>query len=337
MSGQKVRAAVIGVGYLGRFHAQKYAALPGCTLAAVVDSNPAQAQKVARELGVAWFTDHRQVLDLVDAVSVVTPTETHHQVAGDFLRAGKDVLCEKPITTSLEEADDLLALAAEHQRILQVGHLERFNPAVEEMFSRANRPMFIECNRIAPFKARATDVDVALDLMIHDLDIILALMDDDPCRVSAVGVAVLGDKADVINARLEFATGAVANVTASRLAPRDERRMRIFQADNYMSLNFRQRTLRVVNQVEFRQGCRPKITSERPQFGKSDPLLSEIEAFVDSVTTRRAPRVGGLEGRRALACALSVRQEVQKSLGGFADVMDQPRRWIAATCPAEDE
>ena len=247
----------------------------------------------------------------------MTPTVYHHKVASDLLKAGVDVLCEKPMTTTLKEADELIDLAKANGRILQVGHLERFNPAVEGMFERVKCPLFIECNRIAPFKARATDVDVGLDLMIHDLDIILALVGQEPREIRAAGVPVLGpEHADIVNARLEFESGCVANVTASRLALKDERKMRVFQPDSYVHLDFKKRKLLVVSGVEYIPGKKPKVKAERPRFGKSDPLEREISSFMDCVRQRKNPRVSGEDGRRALACALQVSERVKASLSG---------------------
>ena len=334
--GEPVKIAVVGVGYLGRFHAEKLARLKQAQLVGVVDADPARAEAVGRAVGCPVFGDHRELLGRVEAVSVVTPTLSHHAVAKDFLAAGVDVMCEKPMTATLEEADELIALAQEKARVLQVGHLERFNPAVEAMFARANRPMFIEVNRIAPFKARATDVDVTLDLMIHDLDIILALVGEDPVEVRAKGVPVLGPLADLVNARLEFPSGCVANVTASRLALKDERKMRLFQPDSYISLNFRERKLLVVSGVEYRPGKIPKVKAERPRFPKSDPLEKELSAFLDSVRTRQPPRVDGRAGRRALACALAVRACVEEGLCQYQDLLQASPRWVEARSSEED-
>lgn len=336
MSQDPVKIAVIGVGYLGRFHAEKLKRMKGAELVALVDSDLARARALGAELGVPAFGDHRQVLEQVEAATVVTPTVFHHQVARDFLEAGKDVLCEKPITATLEQADELVKLAAAQGRILQVGHLERFNPAVEELVRRVKTPLFIEVNRIAPFKARATDVDVALDLMIHDLDIILALVGQEPCEIRAVGVPVLGEHADIVNARIEFPGGCVANVTASRLALKDERKMRVFQPDAYLSLDFKKRKLLVVSQVEYRPGKLPKVDAERPRFPKSDPLEAELKAFVESVRSRQAPRVGGQDGRRALACAMAVRQRVYEGLGGRESLLAASRHLVDCRLPGED-
>lgn len=333
MDQEQTRIAVIGVGYLGRFHCQKLSRMPKAQLVGVVEVDPERAKAAAGEFGVKAFNDHQEIIDQVDAVTVVTPTVNHFAVAADFLAAGKDVFCEKPITSTLEEADKLIALAEEKARILQVGHLERYNPAVEAMMERVRRPLFIECNRIAPFKARATDVDVVLDLMIHDLDIILALAGGEPKEIRAVGVPVLGPHADIVNARLEFPSGCVANVTASRLALKEERKMRVFQPDAYLSLDFAKRRLLVVEGVEYRPGKKPKVKADRPRFGKNDPLEDELKSFVESVRTRTPPRVGGADGRRALACALAVREKAQAGFDGWESYLEASRRWVETAPP----
>ena len=226
-----LRAAVVGVGYLGRFHAQKYAALAagGVELVGVVDARRETAQRVAEELGTRAFTDHRELLGAapaVDLVSVASTTETHHAVARDFLAAGVHVLAEKPITVTVAQADELIALADARKLVLQVGHLERFNPAWLAVRDRIRRPVFIEAHRMAPFKARGIDVSVVLDLMIHDLDLILPLVDSPIADLRASGVSVLTDGIDIANARIEFASGCVANLTASRTSTASLRRMR---------------------------------------------------------------------------------------------------------------
>ncbi len=334
MSERPVRIAVVGVGYLGRFHAEKLARLSGAELVAVVDRDPARAEEVGRRLGVAHHTDHQAVMAQVEAVSVVTPTVSHYRVAGDFLAAGRDVFCEKPLASSLEQAQRLVRLARAEGRILQVGHLERFNPAVEEMLRLARSPLFIECNRIAPFKARATDVDVALDLMIHDLDIILAMVGSEPAEIRAVGVPVLGEHADIVNARLEFPGGCVANVTASRLALKDERKMRVFQPDAYLSLDFRKRRLLVVEGVEFRPGRKPRVKAQKPRFPKSDPLERELADFLDCVRTRRTPRVSGEDGLRALGVALEVQRRAREGLAGAEALLAASRSLVEAELPS---
>ena len=336
MDHEPIKIAVVGVGYLGRFHCEKLSRMPQAQLVGVVEVDPDRARAAASEFGVKAFGDHREVLELVDAVTVVTPTLNHFAVAADFLAAGKDVFCEKPITTTLEEADKLISLAKGGGRILQVGHLERYNPAVEAMMERVKHPLFIECNRIAPFKARATDVDVVLDLMIHDLDIILALAGAEPMEIRAVGVPVLGPHADIVNVRLEFPSGCVANVTASRLALKEERKMRVFQPDAYLSLDFAKRKLLVVEGVEYRPGKKPRVKADRPRFAKNDPLESELKSFVESVCTRKPPRVSGNDGRRALACALAVRAKAEAALGGWESYLEASRRWVETAPPERD-
>lgn len=325
-----VKIAVIGVGYLGQFHAEKLAAQKNVDLVAVVDTDLDRAKLVAKNNRTQAVADYTAIIDQVDAAIVVTPTVTHWEVASALLSAGKDVFCEKPLTSTLAEADHLIKLAEEKNLILQVGHLERFNPAVEALLARANQPLFLEVNRIAPFKARALDVDVALDLMIHDLEIILALVGEQPREIRAVGVPVLGAHADIVNARLEFPGGCVANLTASRLALKDERKMRLFQPDAYMSLDFRKRRLLVVNNVEFRPGQNPKVKAERPRFAKSDPLEEELKSFVQCVINRTRPRVGGPQGRAALAVALEVQARVNQLVKGQEGLLAASRNLVDA-------
>ena len=233
----RLRAAVVGVGYLGRFHAEKYAAHAGATLVAVVDVDAGRAQSVAANLGAEALTDHRALVGRIDCASVAVPTQQHHAVARDLLEAGIDVLVEKPLTTTLPEGKALVELAARRGRVLQVGHLERFNPAIRVLEGIVARPRFVECHRLAPFTERGTDVDVVLDLMIHDLDVILAMTTSSLRSIEAVGVPVLTPQVDIANARLRFANGCIANVTASRVSLKRERKLRIFQADAYFSLD----------------------------------------------------------------------------------------------------
>ncbi len=254
---KKLRAAVIGVGYLGRFHAQKYAALSDVELVGVVDADAATAQRVAEELGVAAFTGYRELLGGqgagVDLVSVASTTESHHAVARDCLAAGVHVLAEKPITVTVAQADELIALAEAKHLVLQVGHLERFNPAWLAVKDRMQRPVFIEAHRMAPFKARGIDVSVVLDLMIHDLDLILPLVGSPVTDLRASGVSVLTDGIDIANARIEFANGCVANLTASRTSTASLRRLRVFQHHEYISDRFRRAPRR--HQQEARRRC----------------------------------------------------------------------------------
>ncbi|MFM8441956.1 MAG: Gfo/Idh/MocA family oxidoreductase [Methylococcus sp.] len=299
--------AVIGTGYLGKFHAEKYAALDDCELVAVVDSNPEAARMVAEKNRTVALTDYRELLGKVDAVSIVVPTRLHYAVARDFLVAGAHVLVEKPITVTVEEADELIDLARRKQRCLMVGHLERFNAALLGLDLINEKPLFIESHRLAPFNPRANDVSVVLDLMIHDIDIILDIVDSEVGRIDAKGVTVLTSDTDIANARLTFQNGCVANVTASRASLKVERKMRMFMPNRYVSVDFQNRIL-----AQYRKGDRemfpgvPEITSEESVFENGDALLEEIKHFVVCIREGREPLVSGSAGRRALATATEI-------------------------------
>lgn len=305
----KLKCAVIGAGYLGKFHAEKYAALPDCELVAVVDVNQDAAQVVADKFGAKPLTDYHSLLGEVDAVSIVVPTTLHHAVSRDFLQAGAHVLVEKPIAVTVEEADDLIRIAREHNRILQVGHLERFNPAIRGLDHMEDKPLFIESHRLSPFNPRANDVSVVLDLMIHDIDIILALVDSEVERVEASGTAVLTQGTDIANARLTFSNGCVANVTASRISMKMERKMRMFRPSAYISVDFQNRVL-----VKHKTGDKemfpgiPEIVSEEMVFESGDALFEEIKHFVHCIRSGETPIVSGEAGRRALATAIQITQ-----------------------------
>ena len=304
-----LRAAVIGVGYLGRFHAQKYASLPDVELVGVVDAHPETARRVAKELGVAAFTDYRELLGAkpkVDLVSVASTTETHHAVARDCLAAGVHVLAEKPITVTVAQADELIALADAKKLVLQVGHLERFNPAWLAVKDKIKRPVFIEAHRMAPFKARGIDVSVVLDLMIHDLDLILPLVASPVTDLRASGVSVLTDGIDIANARIEFANGCVANLTASRTSTASLRRLRVFQHHEYISIDFGDRRIGISKKREALVEGEEPIDTETFQQPPGDALMTEIVAFVDAVKNGTPPVVSGREGRDALAIALEI-------------------------------
>jgi predicted dehydrogenase len=302
-----VTAAVIGVGYLGRFHAQKYAKLPGCRLLAVVDADPQRAASVAGELGVAHYTDYRRLLGEVDAVSIAAPTTLHHEIARAFLLSGSHVLVEKPITVSVTEASDLIEVAEQQSRVLQVGHLERFNAALVAMQGRLRQPLFIESHRLAPYNPRGTDVNVVLDLMIHDIDIVLNVLQSEVENIQAAGTQVLSDDTDIVNARLAFSNGCIANVTASRVALKSERKMRFFQQDACLSVDFQQRVLTVYHkgEREMYPGV-PEIVGDEYTFDDNDAILSEIEAFLGSIRDGTPPVVSGRDGRRALRTAIEI-------------------------------
>ena len=303
----KLKCAVIGAGYLGKFHAEKYASLDECELVAVVDVNSEAATQVARMHGAQAMTDYQALLGQIDAVSIVVPTSLHHKVARDFLDAGSHVLVEKPITVTVKEADELIAIAKEKNVILQVGHLERFNPAVLGLEDMEDKPLFIEAHRLSPFNPRANDVSVVLDLMIHDIDIILALVDSDVARIDASGTAVLTQGTDIANARITFENGCVANVTASRISMKMERKMRMFRPCSYISVDFQNRVL-----IKHRTGEKemfpgiPEILTEESVFENGDALMEEIKHFVCCINTGENPRVPGEAGRKALATAIEI-------------------------------
>jgi predicted dehydrogenase len=307
LSMNKLKCAVIGAGYLGKFHAEKYASLKDCELVAVVDINAEAAQQVADKHGTAAMTDYRELLGQVDAVSIVVPTSFHHAVSKEFLQAGVHVLVEKPITVTVEEADELIALAKQHNVILQVGHLERFNPAVRGLENLHEKPLFIESHRLSPFNPRANDVSVVLDLMIHDIDIILALVDSEVEKIDASGTAVLTQGTDIANARITFKNGCVANVTASRISLKMERKMRMFRPSSYISVDFQNRVL-----VKHKTGDKemfpgiPEIVTEESVFESGDALFEEIKHFVNCIQTGDNPLVPGEAGRKALATAIEI-------------------------------
>jgi predicted dehydrogenase len=302
----KLKCAVIGTGYLGKFHAEKYAALDDCELVAVVDVDEQAARNVADKHGALALTDYQSLLGKVDAVSIVVPTTLHHAISKDFLAAGTHVLVEKPITVTVAEADELIELAKANKVILQVGHLERFNPAVLGL-DKDEKPLFIESHRLSPFNPRANDVSVVLDLMIHDIDIILALVDSEVERIDASGTPVLTQGTDIANARILFKNGCVANVTASRISLKMERKMRLFRPSSYIAVDFQNKVL-----TKHRTGSKemfpgiPEIVSEESVFESGDALLEEIKHFVGCIRSGKNPLVSGEAGRRALATAIQI-------------------------------
>jgi predicted dehydrogenase len=305
---KKLRTAVIGVGYMGKFHAEKLAASADAELVAVVDADAARAKEVAAALGCAHEADYRTLLSRVDAVCVAVPTEKHHAVVRACLEAGVHVLVEKPLSRTLDEADALLALARAKGVVLQVGHLQRFNPAFQALVAQGGRPLFIDIERLAPFKARGTDVDVVLDLMIHDLDLVLALAKAPIEHVSASGFRVLTDAIDIANARIEFADGCIASVSASRVSQAPVRKLRVFRHDAYVSADLQEQRLRHV-----RKGGDGIVESEQA-FERADELLAQAEAFLQAVRGRSVPLVSGEQGRQALALALQVGRLVEERL-----------------------
>jgi predicted dehydrogenase len=313
-SARPLRTAVIGVGYLGRFHAQKYAQLPRSQLIAVVDANAEAAAKVGAELGVPAYTDFHDILDGVDAVSLAAPTRLHHSIGRALLERGVHVLVEKPIATTLEEARDLVTTAQARGAVLQVGHLERFNPAIVAAAGRLKTPRFVESHRLAPFKQRGADVSVVLDLMIHDIDLIQELVGAPLESIDAVGASVFSGEIDIVNARLRFAGGCVANTTASRISLKQERKIRIFQDDAYLSIDMQQKILTVIRKKDDAPVESPaQVSIEEESFEQGDALLAEIDAFLTSIQEKRAPVVTGEDGLRALETALKITALVQRS------------------------
>jgi len=306
-----IRAAVVGVGYLGRFHAQKYAQSLACELAAVVDVRTPARKEAAAEFHCTGLADYRELLGAVDVVSVVTPTPTHFGIARDFLLAGAHVLVEKPVTETPEQARELIELARARQRVLQVGHLERFNPAIRAAEPYLKAPRFIECHRLAPYRERGTEVNVVLDLMIHDIDIVQTIVGAPVAQVDAIGMAVFSDEIDIANARIRFQNGCVANATASRVSLKTERKLRVFEDEAYVSIDRQQTILTLIKKRPgpLEPGQLPVIIDERT-FDPGDALKDEIEAFLECVRTGREPLVSGAAGLRALETAIRIGEQM---------------------------
>jgi predicted dehydrogenase len=300
-----IPVAVVGVGYAGKRHAEKYALSPKAKLIGVADVDAERAREIGEQLGVASVTDYRELFGRVRGVSIAVPTRLHYEVAREFLCAGIDVLVEKPVTATLEEGRQLVDLAREKRLMLQVGHLERFNPAIRALESAIQEPKFVECHRLAPFVERGTDVDVVLDLMIHDIDVIASLVRSTVERVEAVGVAVLTNEPDIANARITFANGCVANVTASRVSVKRERKIRFFQPDAYISIDYGEKRAQIYRRPQ-KGASWMDIRGEMVEIQEADALADEIDSFLDSVRSRVDPLVSGEEGLRALEIAAMI-------------------------------
>jgi len=309
-SGEKVRVAVVGCGEFGRNHARVYGDMLHVELAGVLDENRERAAQIAQEFQVRAFQSLEELRGAVDAASVAVPTVAHREIGCRLLEMDIDALVEKPMAKTLAEADELIALAEKHSRILQVGHVERFNPAVLAVESIVNRPLFFEVHRLGVFTPRSLDVDVIYDLMIHDLDILLALVKEPVKEVKAVGIPVLTDKVDIAHARLEFESGAVANVTSSRVSTERVRKMRFFQQREYISLDYARRdALRVGVK---RGGPQPEFGFEKLPAPDVEPLRGELEAFIAAVKSRVAPKTDGAAGRAALQLADRVMESIRE-------------------------
>jgi predicted dehydrogenase len=311
----KLKVGVIGVGSLGQHHARVYSELPEVELVGVADSDRDRAGEVAARHGTQVFGDYRELLQKSQAVSVVVPTSLHYQVAKEVIASGNHLLLEKPITSTLEQARELVALAGRRPVTLQVGHIERFNPAVRAAAGHIASPKFIECTRIAPFVSRGTDVPVVLDLMIHDIDIILSFVRSPLKSVSAIGFCLVSEKEDIANARLEFANGCVANVTASRISAKKERKVRFFQRNAYISVDYMKPEVRV-----YRLKGQPKgvldlakmVDYQEPRIDKQEPLKAELAAFVDAVARGSQPPVTGQDGLLALEVAGRILESIAR-------------------------
>jgi len=329
----KVKVGVIGVGHLGRHHTRVYRQLPQAQLVGVHDIDSEKAQKVAKEFDTRYFENLDDLLERTDAVSLVVPTTIHYALACDILDQGKNLLIEKPITETVKQAEELVSLAGAKNVILQVGHIERFNPAFKAIENLKLEPKFIESHRLAQFNPRGTDVAVILDLMIHDLDLILSLVKSEVKRIDAAGVSVISDSEDIANARLTFENGCVANITASRISARPLRKMRLFQRNSYISLDFLERSVEIYKLVDTNSvsveekeketvvGNLPTgevgktIVYEKPEIESEDMLTSEIVSFLDAVKNRTHLKVSGEDGKRALEVALEIVDKAKEHRG----------------------
>jgi predicted dehydrogenase len=305
----KVKAAVIGVGHIGREHARIYSLLDNVDFVGVCDIDEAVARRVAQQHRVRAFSNPAELLDLVDCVSVATPTSSHYEVALPFLQRGRSVLIEKPITNSVETAQALVEAAHKSGAILQVGHIERFNPVLRSLQPLLTHPRFIEAHRLSPYPGRSTDIGVVLDLMIHDLDVILSLVQSPIVSIDAVGVPVLSVGEDIANARIRFENGCVANITTSRISPDKLRKIRIFQEDTYISLDYQNQAGEIYRKVESR------ITREKVPVNKEEPLRLELASFVECVCNKDKPVVSGEQGSAALEVAMQITNQIMQSLG----------------------
>lgn len=320
-----IKVAVIGTGYLGRFHAEKYAHLDGVELKAVVDIDMERAKEIAQGLAtspsgpVKAYSSYEDIIDEVDAVSIVTPTNTHLTIGKEFLSKGVNVLLEKPMAMDSTEAEELIKASQKTGAILQIGHLERFNAAVMALKDREITPMFIESHRLSIFPNRGTDVDVVLDLMIHDIDIILNLVNSEVESVDAAGVPIVSSKVDIANARLKFKNGCVANVTASRVALEPMRRLRIFQADAYIAVDYAKQHISISKKDVDKESGALKVATEELDIEMKDSLNEEIKSFIDCCRSGKEPLVSGQDGKRALEVAQRIQISVSQSMTQIAE------------------
>ena len=320
MKSDKLRIAVIGVGHLGEYHVQKYKVIPEVELVGVVDVDTNRVNEIANRYSTKAYSDHRDILDKVDAVSLAVTTEMHFEVAKDILAKRVHMLIEKPITYDLAEADTLIRMAQERNLVLQVGLVERFNPAIVKMMPLLKSPVFVESHRMNLFTTRGLDVDVVLDLMIHDLDIILHIIPSEVREVHAVGMPVITHKTDIANARIIFEDGTAANLTASRVSGKMLRKIRVFQPDAYLSADCGKRQLTVISLDNQKKNSHnfPEVSTNKEKYADADPLKDEITAFVNAVMNGAKPEVTGEDGRNALRVALNIIDQIERGCKNFS-------------------
>lgn len=308
----KIRVGVIGVGALGQHHARLYATLPEADLVGIADTRPGRAEEIAAPLGARHFTDYRELFDKVDAVSIAVPTTLHAEIGEQFLSRGIHVLVEKPISHTVSDADRLIRAAENSRCVLQVGHLERFNPAIVAVRPIVNHPKFFEAHRMGVFSPRSLDIDVILDLMIHDLDIISLLVPSPPVHIEAVGIAILTRRIDIANARIQFADGCVANVTASRVSMEKIRKLRFFQAREYISIDYTRQDVALFR-LDRQPAGASQIVNEKLAPPRCEPLGAELQSFLDAVRGRAPVACTGAEGRKTLELALQVLEKAERA------------------------
>ncbi len=303
---KNIKIGVIGIGHLGSIHAKIYSQIPGVKIAFLCDAEKEKAKDLASSLGASYSNDYRDGFSKVDAVSIAAPTPLHYKIAKDFLRKNKDVLIEKPITTNLKQAQELIDIAKQKKRILQVGHVERFNKALHSIRKIPGEIKFIECHRIGPFSKRSADVSVVLDLMIHDLDIILELIPHKIKKIQAIGLKVITDFSDIANARIEFDNGTICNITSSRVSDDSLRKIRIFKDNCYISLDYKEQDVKIYRKLK------DKIINKNIVIKKEQPLQLELKSFITSIRSRKNTAVSGEAAKKALNIALRIDKQIAR-------------------------
>ena len=317
----RIRVGVIGTGHLGKHHVRVYHEIPECRLVGIADIDSEVVQSIGDQYSVPAYTNYCDLLDKVDAVSIVTPTSTHGEITLDAIAAGCHVLVEKPIADNVESADQMIISAKKAGRILQVGHIERFNPGVLAMAKYVNQPRFLESHRLGPLAERVKDVGVVVDLMIHDLDLVLALINSPVVRLEAIGVPILTDREDIANARIRFENGCIADLTVSRVSLKTERKLRLFQSDMYLSLDYQSRKLQVYRKKQEDKSEKPKVVVETIDSSDEDPLTMELQSFCNTIINNGIPVVSGETGRDALSLALEITGQIES---GWATIEQMP-------------